>query len=224
MTDRRQNEQMSLMRQCAPQPAFSATCSPVQARRNQVQGVGGGSLVHQRLPHIRPGDGEGAVAKVWAAVGGMKQGHEPWLLGWKVGSTKHAPRSIVLCQTSSTEPLHHQEQEAKHDEESKKERKVNMGRGRGGGQAGRQTAASEGRDGGKRGAGGQEAGRSRQPGNQRHRQARQRAGRRAGERHTNPSCFCGLVSGPCLDHEAESGPANVRFCWRYEPFSVPPPP
>ena len=27
-------------------------------------------------------------------------------------------------------------------------------------------------------------------------------------------CFCGFVSCPCLDHEAESVPVNVRFCWR----------
>ena len=33
--------------------------------------------------------------------------------------------------------------------------------------------------------------------------------------------FCGLVSCPCLAHEAEGVPTNVRFCWRYEP---PPPP
>ena len=31
------------------------------------------------------------------------------------------------------------------------------------------------------------------------------------------SCFCGFVSCPCLDHEAESVPMNVRFCWHYEP-------
>ena len=30
--------------------------------------------------------------------------------------------------------------------------------------------------------------------------------------------FCGLVSCPCLGHEAEGVPVNVRFCWRYEPF------
>ena len=29
--------------------------------------------------------------------------------------------------------------------------------------------------------------------------------------------FCGFMSCPCLDHEAESVPVNVRFCWRYEP-------
>ena len=44
-------------------------------------------------------------------------------------------------------------------------------------------------------------------------------------RHQPPtivqSCFCGVVSCPCLGHEAESVPVNVRFCWRYEP---PPPP
>ena len=31
-------------------------------------------------------------------------------------------------------------------------------------------------------------------------------------------CFCGFVSCPCLDHEAESVPVNIGFCWRYEPF------
>ena len=31
-------------------------------------------------------------------------------------------------------------------------------------------------------------------------------------------CFCGFVSCPCLDHETESVPVNVRFCGRYEPF------
>ena len=34
-------------------------------------------------------------------------------------------------------------------------------------------------------------------------------------------CFCGLVSFPCLDHDAEGVPVNVRFCCRYNP---PPPP
>ena len=34
-------------------------------------------------------------------------------------------------------------------------------------------------------------------------------------------CFCGLLSCPCLDHEAESVPVNVRFCWRNEPSSPP---
>ena len=29
-------------------------------------------------------------------------------------------------------------------------------------------------------------------------------------------CFCGIVSCPCLDHEAESVPVNICFCWRYE--------
>ena len=33
------------------------------------------------------------------------------------------------------------------------------------------------------------------------------------------SCCCGLVSWPCLGHEAASIPVNVRFCWRYEPLS-----
>ena len=32
-------------------------------------------------------------------------------------------------------------------------------------------------------------------------------------------CFCGLASCPCLEHEAESVPVNVRFCRRCEPFS-----
>ena len=32
-------------------------------------------------------------------------------------------------------------------------------------------------------------------------------------------CFCGLVSCPCLAHEAKSGPVNVHFCCRHEPFS-----
>ena len=35
--------------------------------------------------------------------------------------------------------------------------------------------------------------------------------------------FCGLVSCPCLAHEAESVPVNVRFCWCYEPSPPPPP-
>ena len=47
-------------------------------------------------------------------------------------------------------------------------------------------------------------------------------------RHQPPtivqSCFCGLVSCPYLDHEAESVPVNIRFCWRYEPSSSPRPP
>ena len=30
-----------------------------------------------------------------------------------------------------------------------------------------------------------------------------------------------LVSCPCLDHEAESVPVKVRFCWRYEPSPLP---
>ena len=29
-------------------------------------------------------------------------------------------------------------------------------------------------------------------------------------------CFCRFVSCPCLDHEAESVPVSVRFCWPYE--------
>ena len=29
-------------------------------------------------------------------------------------------------------------------------------------------------------------------------------------------CFCGFACCPCLDHEAESDPANVRFCWHYK--------
>ena len=33
--------------------------------------------------------------------------------------------------------------------------------------------------------------------------------------------FCGLVSCPCLDHEAESVPVNVRFCWHCKPFLFP---
>ena len=46
-------------------------------------------------------------------------------------------------------------------------------------------------------------------------------------RHQPPTivqyCFCGVVSCPCLDHEAESVPAKARFCWRYEsPPSFPP--
>ena len=27
--------------------------------------------------------------------------------------------------------------------------------------------------------------------------------------------FCGFVSCPCLDHEAESVPVKAHFCWRY---------
>ena len=34
--------------------------------------------------------------------------------------------------------------------------------------------------------------------------------------------FCGFVSCPCPDHEAEGVPVNVRFCWRYEPLFCPP--
>ena len=30
--------------------------------------------------------------------------------------------------------------------------------------------------------------------------------------------FCGFVCCPCLDHEAENVPVNVRFCWHHEPF------
>ena len=45
-------------------------------------------------------------------------------------------------------------------------------------------------------------------------------------RHQPPTivqcCFLGLVSCPCLDHEAESVPVNVRFCWRYKSSSPPP--
>ena len=37
-------------------------------------------------------------------------------------------------------------------------------------------------------------------------------------------CFCGVVSCPYLDHDAESVHVSVRFCWHYEPFSPPPPP
>ena len=32
-------------------------------------------------------------------------------------------------------------------------------------------------------------------------------------------CFCGLVSCPCLDHEADSVPVDVLFCCCYERFS-----
>ena len=43
-------------------------------------------------------------------------------------------------------------------------------------------------------------------------------------RHQPPTVFqyrfCVLVSCPCLAHEAESVPMNVRFCWRYKPFSL----
>ena len=43
-------------------------------------------------------------------------------------------------------------------------------------------------------------------------------------RHPPPTVvqygFCGFLSRPCLDHEAEGVPVNVRFCWRY----APPPP
>ena len=43
-------------------------------------------------------------------------------------------------------------------------------------------------------------------------------------RHQPPTIvqhrFCGVVSCPCVAHEAESVPVNVRFCWRDEP---PPP-
>ena len=46
----------------------------------------------------------------------------------------------------------------------------------------------------------------------------------ATNRHQPPTivqhCFCGSVSCPCLDHEAESVPVNVRVCWRHEPFAV----
>ena len=31
-------------------------------------------------------------------------------------------------------------------------------------------------------------------------------------------CLWGRVSCPCLDHKAESVPAYIRLCWRYEPF------
>ena len=36
-------------------------------------------------------------------------------------------------------------------------------------------------------------------------------------------CFLEFVYCSCLDHEAESVPGHVRFCWRYEPSSPPPP-
>ena len=38
---------------------------------------------------------------------------------------------------------------------------------------------------------------------------------------TNCHCFCGLVSCPCFDHEAESVPVNVCFCWRHEGLFFP---
>ena len=44
-------------------------------------------------------------------------------------------------------------------------------------------------------------------------------------RHQPPTIlqhrFCGPVSCPCLGHEAQHVPVDIRFCWRYEPFFVP---
>ena len=37
---------------------------------------------------------------------------------------------------------------------------------------------------------------------------------------TNHCSILFLWSCPCLDHEAESVPVNVRFCWHYDLFSL----